>query len=456
MFSLLARKMIRRAVWFLVGLLLGGWLALSPVLAQAETIAASSVTSPNVVGMWWSVTTTAIHNNVSADAACKQANAGWYATKAASGYNWWDCHRSDGSLPGYQSGAWCDANLQNVGGEPSCGPGVVTYSCPVGQNWTLSGSSCSRPDCVAPDVRNVATGLCEAPPCTSKAPIGGGATYFDYGTSAAGAFPSIVCSGGCLAVFSGTSPAGSAVVDGVKHYFAFGAYTYAGGGSVDACTAGAGTPAPGAGSEALPVSHCAPNQIEGLINGKLQCYNVPGSGVPPVAAPTSAPETSTAGTSTTNVSTVGDTTTTTNTTYNSATNSTVVVTTACTGGNCSSTTTETKTPVDPTESDEVEGVPVVGTLPATGELVTEDSRTLQTVWNTRKAELFASPLIGLASSLTSFPGSTGACPSWSVEGSIFGQSQGGTISPPCWIWAVLRAFLMLTALFVARRLIFGG
>lgn len=36
------------------------------------------------------------------------------------------------------------------------------YSCPAGQNWTLSGTTCTRPDCVAPDTRQ-SDGTCSAP-----------------------------------------------------------------------------------------------------------------------------------------------------------------------------------------------------------------------------------------------------------------------------------------------------
>lgn len=50
-----------------------------------------------------------------------------------------------------------DANPNNCNG----------YVCPTGQNWTLSGSSCTRPDCVAPQARDSATGVCKDP-CASK------------------------------------------------------------------------------------------------------------------------------------------------------------------------------------------------------------------------------------------------------------------------------------------------
>lgn len=37
-----------------------------------------------------------------------------------------------------------------------------TYTCPSGQNWTLTGSSCDRPACASGETRDTATGLCQA------------------------------------------------------------------------------------------------------------------------------------------------------------------------------------------------------------------------------------------------------------------------------------------------------
>lgn len=34
------------------------------------------------------------------------------------------------------------------------------YVCPTGQNWTLTGANCTRPDCVLPQIRNITTGVC--------------------------------------------------------------------------------------------------------------------------------------------------------------------------------------------------------------------------------------------------------------------------------------------------------
>jgi len=51
--------------------------------------------------------------------------------------------------------------------------GDALYSCPSGQNWTLSGQNCTRPDCVAPQVRDTETGQCIASPCQSGESVTG-------------------------------------------------------------------------------------------------------------------------------------------------------------------------------------------------------------------------------------------------------------------------------------------
>lgn len=66
-------------------------------------------------------------------------------------------------ITGYTGSATCPAGYSqtNYTGYVMC----AGYQCPAGQNWTLSGSQCTRPDCVAPQVRNADTGICETPAC---------------------------------------------------------------------------------------------------------------------------------------------------------------------------------------------------------------------------------------------------------------------------------------------------
>jgi len=53
--------------------------------------------------------------------------------------------------------------------------------------------------------------------------------------------------------------------------------------------------------------------------------------------------------------------------------------------------------------------------------------------------------------------SGGSCPSWNFNADLgmvnFGSQE---IAPPCWLWDVLKGIMILSALFAARRLIFGG
>ena len=82
---------------------------------------------------------------------------------------------------------------------------------------------------------------------------------------------------------------------------------------------------------------------------------------------------------------------------------------------------------------------------------------LQGVWNTQKANLTASGLAGLQSVFVPTIAG-GQCPSWTINANIgphmnFGS---GSVSPPCWIWDAIKVIFVITALFLARRLVFGG
>lgn len=55
-------------------------------------------------------------------------------------------------------------------------------------------------------------------------------------------------------------------------------------------------------------------------------------------------------------------------------------------------------------------------------------------------------------------GNTGQCPAWTFNANIGPKMNFGTGSyaPPCWLWSALRVVFLITTLFVARRIIFGG
>jgi hypothetical protein len=79
------------------------------------------------------------------------------------------------------------------------------------------------------------------------------------------------------------------------------------------------------------------------------------------------------------------------------------------------------------------------------------------VWNTQSAAMKATPLFGLGALFTpSISG--GSCPSWTINANIGPHMNygGGSISPPCWLWGALKAVLIISALLISRRLVFGG
>lgn len=79
------------------------------------------------------------------------------------------------------------------------------------------------------------------------------------------------------------------------------------------------------------------------------------------------------------------------------------------------------------------------------------------VWTVKKAALNATPLGLLLPSMVAAPSvGAGTCPVWTLSGAVLGISVAGNMAPPCWLWAVLKTILIITALFVSRRIIFGG
>lgn len=80
------------------------------------------------------------------------------------------------------------------------------------------------------------------------------------------------------------------------------------------------------------------------------------------------------------------------------------------------------------------------------------------VWKQSSAGIKNSGLGSLAMALMPKIGDGGSPPSWIVDFNFAPLGDLGThdISPPGWLWDVLKAITILTALIVARRLVFGG
>ena len=80
------------------------------------------------------------------------------------------------------------------------------------------------------------------------------------------------------------------------------------------------------------------------------------------------------------------------------------------------------------------------------------------VWDTRITEIQSTPLFTAVTGFTSGGPSSGTCPSWALSLN-FGFVNLGTYNlgeDYCYVWPFVRLILLITALFVARRIVFGG
>ena len=170
----------------------------------------------------------------------------------------------------------------------------------------------------------------------------------------------------------------------------------------------------------------------------------------------------------------GTQTTSTTTTHNisyttNTTNTTVTVTTTTitniTHPNGTQTTTETETVPPPTEEGE-EPYDEQYTLDYQGSSMPEVPDFYEQQypdgfageWDKFKGKIGASPLAGFLEGLSSGLPGGGTCPEWGVSLNFGQMGNFGThvIAPPCAIWPFVKAVMILSALFVARRMVFGG
>lgn len=284
--------------------LLAFLLLLTAGFAQAETISATQgrYARCNVYGVWGPTLYFSLDSSITTTYPLACAAAG-----------------------GFFVANTCFSN-QDYSASAYCTNGFVDNVCPANQNWTLSGTNCTRPDCAAGEMRDSATGLC-VPSCATRSGTQQSAGYYDIGTSATGSPTTYGCSGGCSVIFSGTTPAGTSVVGGTRHYYAQGSYTY----TSDTCSSGT---APGAATSSMPADSCGSNQTKGTINGQTVC--VDNATKTPVSTGTNPVTNNTRTTSTTDPTTG---TTTSKTTSTASDGSTAITTTTCSGaGSCTSVT----------------------------------------------------------------------------------------------------------------------
>lgn len=161
--------------------------------------------------------------------------------------------------------------------------------------------------------------------------------------------------------------------------------------------------------------------------------------------------TTTTSTTTNNHTYSGDTVTTTSTTTNITINNT-------TGAVISSTTTTT-TPVLPESDKADEDTTFSNTdLPPIPQLYEPKyPEGLVGVWNDKKSQLESAPLVALVDDLMPNVGSGGSCPVWTIP-LDFGFFNAGVLdfSVPCFIWDFAKVIIIVSALMLARSLVFGG
>lgn len=117
-------------------------------------------------------------------------------------------------------------------------------------------------------------------------------------------------------------------------------------------------------------------------------------------------------------------------------------------------TEETDKPEDPEEDAPTDSP--LGEVPKLYERKYPDG--LVGIWNQKSEIIKQSSAFTLASQLMPTTLTAGTCPSWNINLEFSWWSSYGehNVAPPCWIWDVAKGIIIISALMLARSLIFGG
>ncbi|WP_423308482.1 hypothetical protein [Variovorax sp. VNK109] len=132
-------------------------------------------------------------------------------------------------------------------------------------------------------------------------------------------------------------------------------------------------------------------------------------------------------------------------------------TTTTTTYNSAGVKTGTETEVEETEDNEFPSDTPLAEIPELYKQKYPDG--LAGVWGTRKAEMMATPLGQLSTNLMPNLAGEGVCPAWMIDldFAVPGWSYGErNVAPPCWVWGFGQVVIVISALLLARALIFGG
>ncbi len=368
------------------------------------------------------------------------------------------------------TGLVCDAGdmfISDSLGVRTCRKTVL--NCESG--WTLEGSNCTRPDCVAPETRDPATGLCENP-CEASTGI---TTRVSLKTGSSGIQNGPFCNGSCRYRYSlDTSQSDDDVYiskdsSGQQYISAWQTQIWIG----EQCTETSGAESPDSPQPPTPRKPPPCATGEGVLtssSGNVAC--VP-AGVPTAQPPEVGKKKKTetfpdGSTKTTETTTTTDPATGAEHTHTISTSS---------GGLAGSAGTTTSTedgskdsdgdgqPDDNGEGDgdgDCEGNDCGGgnAFPEVGGLWEKKYPDgLGKVIRDKIDLLKSTSLGGLIQTLapSNLPGG-GSCPNWSVgfnlgSGMNFGSSALGM---PCGVWDFIKIVFLITSLLAARRIVFGG
>lgn len=166
------QRVARLLAWFCFGVLLA-WVWMVP--AYAETIPATASGGTTPASAVWQVGSLVVASQAAARTqACSPAPNGFNGeilnprgSPASAGYRVFCYYGTTIIETGSYTVTYSCPAGQTLGyltnasaGGSTCSGGPVTYSCPAGAGWTLSGTSCTRPDCLAGQVRD-GSGVCQ-------------------------------------------------------------------------------------------------------------------------------------------------------------------------------------------------------------------------------------------------------------------------------------------------------
>ena len=143
-------RVIRSIVAFFIGVALVAW----PMLSRAETISATASGYLFSDPTYWPTPSSVA---VFSEGYCKAYLAAKYSNRVYTGYGRDEYWLRTSHIQ------YCYYTENGVGGSVMSDGVTVTggYVCPENQNWTLTGSTCTRPDCLATETRQ-GDGTCKS------------------------------------------------------------------------------------------------------------------------------------------------------------------------------------------------------------------------------------------------------------------------------------------------------